>query len=208
MSFLKKVGGAVSSAVTGGAFSTTGQGWAQNGDYIRAIPGVGSLKELQGQPPKPTTQPNYSGLIPNGSTIGKKNAEELYGQSKETTGKKIQKGAKGFEERLEGTDAVSEAMRQQKNQSMANVGRQIAGRGYSGGLAAAAMEQAGRQKDIDISATAYNQQAQNLKDYTNLQSNIAANQGMIEQMSIQNQLASIQPQLPQQQKGFLGSLLG
>lgn len=143
-----------------------------------------------------------------GSLEGLSRGSLLYGQTMAQSGDNIQKAVGKYSDRLDGTDPVTEALKQQKNQSQANVQRNMAGRGVAGGVAAAATEQAGRQKDIDIAASAYQQNAQNLKDYTNLNSNIAANQGMLEQVYRGNAIAGVQLQPVQQQGGLLQQLFG
>lgn len=132
----------------------------------------------------------------------------LYGQNMPQTGDKIQKAANLYEKRLDGGDPVTEALRQQRNESRANVARNVAGRGVGGVAAAAAQEEAMRQKDIDIAASAYAQNQQNLKDYTNLHSNIAANQGMLEQVYRGNAIAGVELKPVQNQGGLLQQLFG
>ena len=133
-------------------------------------------------------------------------AQDLYGRSFKESGEKIQKAAKLYEDRLDGSgDPITEALKQQRAQSQASTARQFAGRGVAGGVAAAGIEQAGRQKDIDIAASAYAQNAQNLRDYTNLSANIASNQGMLTQTGQANAIAAnpVQPQ-----RGILGDIFG
>lgn len=137
-----------------------------------------------------------------GSISGLNRGQLLYGQDMLQTGNKIKGAGQKYEDRMNGTDPITEALKQQKNQSQANVARNFAGRGAAGGVAAAAQEQAGRQKDIDIAASAYQQNAQNLKDYTNLQSNIAANQGTLEQIYRGNAVAGVQLQPVKNQSGL------
>jgi hypothetical protein len=139
-----------------------------------------------------------------GSITGLQRGKLMYGQDLAETGQKIQAGAQQYEDRLNGRDPITEALKQQKQQSQANVARNMAGRGVAGGVAAAAQEQAGRQKDIDIAASAYQQNAQNLKDYTNLQSTIAANQGTLEQLYRGNAVSGVQLQPVKNQTGLLG----
>lgn len=139
-----------------------------------------------------------------GSISGLNRGRMLYGQDMLETGAEIKGATDRYKSRLDGTDPITEALKQQKNQSQANVARNFAGRGVAGGVASAAQEQAGRQKDIDIAASAYQQNAQNLKDYTNLQSNIAANQGTLEQIYRGNAVAGVQLQPVRNSSGLLG----
>lgn len=143
-----------------------------------------------------------------GSLEGLNRGAIMYGQNINQTGEGIQRAVDKYTDRLEGTDPITEALKQQKQASQANVARNQAGRGVAGSIAAAGQEQAGRQKDIDIAASAYQQNAQNLKDYTNLQSNIAANQGMLEQVYRGNAVAGVQLQPVQNQGGVLSQLFG
>jgi hypothetical protein len=139
-----------------------------------------------------------------GSITGLNRGRMMYGQDVLETGNKIKDSVGRYEDRLNGRDPITEALKQQKQQSQANASRQFAGRGVAGGVAAAAQEQAGRQKDIDIAASAYQQNAQNLKDYTNLQSTIAANQGTLEQLYRGNAVSGVQLQPVKNQTGLLG----
>lgn len=144
--------------------------------------------------------------VASGAAKGTQIGEDLYGRTFKQSGEKIQKASDMYENRLDGTgDPITEALKQQKQQSMANVARQNAGRNVAGSVVAAGMEQAGRQKDIDIAASAYQQNAQNLKDYTNLNANIAANQGMLTSTFEGNAIAA-NPVEPK--KGVLGDIFG
>lgn len=148
---------------------------------------------------------NRKSAIAKGAEKGKQIGEELYGRTFKESGKEIQNAAGMYKDRLNGTDPITEALKQQRSQAGANAARNFAGRGVAGGVAAAGQEQAVRQKDIDIAASAYQQNAQNLKDYTNLNANIASNQGMLTSTFEGNAIAAnpVQPQ-----KGVLGDIFG
>lgn len=143
--------------------------------------------------------------IASGAQKGTQIGEDLYGRTFKQSGEKIQKAVGMYEDKLNGNDPITEALKQQRSQAGANAARNFAGRGVAGGVAAAGQEQAVRQKDIDIAASAYQQNAQNLKDYTNLNANIAANQGMLTSTFEGNAIAAnpVQPQ-----KGVLGDIFG
>lgn len=69
--------------------------------------------------------------------------------------------------RLNGGDPVAQHMMNQRNRSMANMGRQFAGKGVAGGVAGAAMSTAGNTADSDINAQMYKNQRTNNQDLLN-----------------------------------------
>jgi hypothetical protein len=131
--------------------------------------------------------------------------EQLYGQSFDESGKNVQDAMSRYKEKVNGNDPITEALKQQRQQAGASAARNFAGRGVAGGVAAAGQEQAVRQKDIDVAASAYQQNSQNLKDYTNMSANIAANQGMLQQTG-QAQAIAANPVKPQ--KGLFSEIYG
>lgn len=207
---LNNVAGGGAAIVSGGLYNP------RTGSFGTGDVGTGVIKngfQYQGEgftgspgTPAPTNPYNFNTAADAGSAVGIDRGNTLYGQTQNQTGERIQNAGGKYEDRLNGTDAVTEALKQQKQASQANTARNFAGRGVAGGVAAAGMEQAGRQKDIDIAASAYQQNAQNLKDYTNLNSNIAANQGMLEQIYRGNAVSGVQLQPVQQQSGLLSQL--
>lgn len=141
------------------------------------------------------------------SAVGLNRGQLLYGQNMAETGQDIQGVKSKLKERAEGSDPITEAIKQQAGQSRASTARQFAGRGVAGGVAASGIEQAGRQKDIDIAASLYGQERQNLKDYGNLVGNIAGQQGALEMSHMGLGTASSAPTPPSQGGGFMGTVI-
>ena len=139
-----------------------------------------------------------------GAAVGLNRGQLLYGQNMAETGQDIQGVKSGLKSRVEGSDPVTEAIKQQAGQSRASTARQFAGRGVAGGVAASGIEQSARQKDIDIAASLYGQNRQNLKDYGNLVGNIAGQQGALEMSYMGMGTASDQPNPPSYGGGLMG----
>lgn len=74
------------------------------------------------------------------------------GQNLMTTGGQQQEYLKSLQDRRAGSDAVGQYMMGERNRNMANVGRQFAGKGVSGGVAAAGMNSAQNGADASINA--------------------------------------------------------
>jgi hypothetical protein len=144
-----------------------------------------------------------------GSAVGLNRGQLLYGQNMMQTGEDIRGIKSDLKSRVEGSDPITEAIKQQAGQSRASTARQFAGRGVAGGVAAGAVEQAGRQKDIDIAASLYGQNRQNLKDYGNLVGNIAGQQGALEMsyMGIGTAGSAPTPTPPAQGGGLMGTVI-
>lgn len=66
--------------------------------------------------------------------------------------------------RLSGGDPVAQYMMDQRNRNMANVGRQFAGKGVAGGVAAAGMNTAQNEADSNINAQMFQNQKANQDD--------------------------------------------
>lgn len=69
-----------------------------------------------------------------------------------------------LQQRLSGADPVAQFMMEGRNRAQANVGRQMAGRGVAGGVAAASMNQAQREADSGIAAQMFENQRINQRD--------------------------------------------
>lgn len=141
------------------------------------------------------------------SAVGLNRGQLLYGQNMMETGQDIQGIKSSLKSRAEGSDPVTEAIKQQAGQSRASTARQFAGRGVAGGVAASGIEQSARQKDIDIAASLYGQNRQNLKDYGNLVGNIAGQQGALEMSYMGMGTTSDQPNPPSYGGGFMGTVI-
>lgn len=141
------------------------------------------------------------------SAVGLNRGQLLYGQNMAETGQDIQGIKSDLKSRVEGSDPVTEAIKQQAGQSRASTARQFAGRGVAGGVAASGIEQSARQKDIDIAASLYGQNRQNLKDYGNMVGNIAGQQGALEMSYMGMGTASDQPTPRSYGGGFMGTVI-
>lgn len=73
-----------------------------------------------------------------------------------------------LQQRLGGADPVAQFMMEGRNRAQANVGRQMAGRGVAGGVAAASMNQAQREADSGIAAQMFENQRVNQRDLDTL----------------------------------------
>ena len=69
-----------------------------------------------------------------------------------------------LQDRLSGSDPVSQYMIEGRNRNLANVGRSMAGRGVAGGVAAASMNQAQREADTAINAQSFENQVRNQRE--------------------------------------------
>jgi len=73
-----------------------------------------------------------------------------------------------LQDRLSGSDPVSQYMIEGRNRNLANVGRSLAGRGVAGGVAAASMNQAQREADTAINAQSFENQVRNQRELDTL----------------------------------------
>jgi len=73
-----------------------------------------------------------------------------------------------LQQRLMSADPQSQYMMDQRNRNVANVGRQMAGRGVAGGVAAASVNQAQREADSQINSQMFENQRTNQNDLSKL----------------------------------------
>lgn len=141
-----------------------------------------------------------------GQLSGLEFGKTAYGQNIFQTGEDIQRVKELQRQRTDqsGSDPVSAAIMGQKLSSQANARRQMNASGVSGGAAAGAIEEVGRQKDSDIAASLYGQQRQSISDERSLASNTLSGQTALMQgeraVNVQN------PNLPQA-SSFMDSVI-
>lgn len=166
-----------------------------------ASPYTESVSTNSGPADPSISSPNsLSAHVLAGRAAGVANGEKWLGTAE--TGKNIDNVLGQMGDRVNGSDPTTQALMQQKQQSQALAARGMAGRGLAGGVATAAIEQAGRMKDVDIAAQAYTQNAANLKDYANINSNIAASKGVLEESAIASEIAAIPPPKKKGRRGI------
>lgn len=73
-----------------------------------------------------------------------------------------------LQQRLMSADPQSQYMMDQRNRNVANVGRQMAGRGVAGGVAAASVNQAQREADSQVNSQMFQNQRTNQSDLSKL----------------------------------------
>lgn len=95
-----------------------------------------------------------------------------YGQGLKDVGSDVQRVKELQRQRTEGSDPVSEAIRNAKGGSMAAAQRQMAASGVKGGVAAGALDEIARKQDSEIAASLYGQQAKNIAAERSLASNM------------------------------------
>jgi len=95
-----------------------------------------------------------------------------YGQGLGEVGSDIQRVKNLQRQRTEGSDPVSQAIRNAKGGSMASAQRQMAASGVKGGVAAGALDEIARKQDSEIAASLYGQQARNIASERSLASNM------------------------------------
>ena len=204
---VKKVGGFVSGYTTAGVANTNGTGMAQTGQYTPKGYIGGATGTDIGQPAKKVAGTDMNALADKAGQEGLNLAQRIYGQDLDQTGANIKESVAGYKERLNGTDPISEGLKQQAGEAEARAGRAMAGRGVAGAAAAGAVEQARKAKDIDIASMAYQQKAQNMKDYANINANIAANTVAAKEGAVAGAAAMVKPEVAKQEKGVISSLL-
>lgn len=91
----------------------------------------------------------------------------MTGQNMFQTGQQQQDYLSSLQSRRNGDDAVAANMMAGRNRGLANVGRQMAGRGVAGGVAAAAMNTAGNTADSEINSQMQKNARQNDQDLWN-----------------------------------------
>lgn len=125
-----------------------------------------------------------------------------YGQGLEQTGQDIQRVRELQRARTEGSDPVSEAIRNQKAGNIASMQRNLAASGVKGGVAAGALDEVARRQDADIAASLYGQQRQNIQDERSLASNTLAGTTSLMFGSAGEANAANMPKAPEAQGAF------
>lgn len=131
-----------------------------------------------------------------------------YGQGLGQTGKDVQSVIQQLKERAAqgGGDPVSAAIMGQKQSAQAQARRNLAGTGARGTAMAGALESIGRQQDQRIAESLYGQQRQSISDLRSVLGNIIG--GTTALMQGEKAANVAQPNLPKQEEGLLGKLLG
>lgn len=129
-----------------------------------------------------------------------------YGQTIGDVGKDIQRVRDLQRQRTEGSDPVSEAIRNQKAGNMATVQRNMAASGVKGGAVAGALDEVARKQDADIAASMYGQQAQNIAAERSLASNMLAGTTALVQGSRAEGAAENMPRAPET-SGVMGTVI-
>lgn len=129
-----------------------------------------------------------------------------YGQNLFDIGKDIQRVKELQRSRTEGTDAISQRMKNEKAGNLAMLQRQMAQSGVRGPAGARALDEVARKKDADIAASLYGQQAQNIAQERTLASNMLAGTTALMQGSRAQGTAANMPKAPEA-SGFLGTVI-
>jgi len=93
---------------------------------------------------------------------GLETARVGYGQNLFEIGSDVNRVRNLQRERTEGSDPISEAIRNQKAGAVANANRNLASSGVKGGAAAGAADSVARTRDAEIASSMYGQQANNI----------------------------------------------
>jgi hypothetical protein len=131
-----------------------------------------------------------------------------YGQGLKQTGQDVQ----GVINLLKGRvgqgagDPMSAAIMSQKAGAEANARRNMIAGGARGSAISGSLEAIGRQQNQQIAQSLYGQQRQSLADLRSVLGNIIS--GTTSLMQGEKALNVSQPQMPEQQQGFLSNLLG
>lgn len=129
-----------------------------------------------------------------------------YGQNLYQTGEDIQR-IKGLQRsRTEGTDPISEAIRNQKAGAVANAQRRAAAGGLAGGAMEGAIQDLERKSNMDVAASLYGQQAQNIAAERSLASNMLSGTNALMQGSRAEGTAANMPTAPQA-GGMFGTVI-
>lgn len=120
-----------------------------------------------------------------------------YGQNIFDVGSDIQRVRQLQRARTEGSDPISEAIRNQKGGAMAAAQRQMAASGVKGGVAAGALDEIARKQDADIAASLYGQQRQNIAAERSLASNMLSGTTALMQGGRAEGTASNMPKAPE-----------
>lgn len=129
-----------------------------------------------------------------------------YGQTLPETGQDIQRVKQLQRARTEGSDPVSEAIRNQKAGNIASMQRNMAASGVKGGVAAGALDEVARRQDADIAASLYGQQGQNIAAERSLASNTLAGTTSLIQGSRAEGAAANMPKAPEP-SGVMGTVI-
>lgn len=131
-----------------------------------------------------------------------------WGQGLGQTGKDVQSVIQQLKERAAqgGGDPVTAAIMGQKQSAQAQARRNLAGTGARGTAMAGALESIGRQQDQRIAESLYGQQRQSISDLRSVLGNIIG--GTTALMQGEKAANIAQPNLPKQEEGLLGKLLG
>lgn len=129
-----------------------------------------------------------------------------YGQTIFDIGSDIQRVKDLQRQRTEGTDPVSEAIRNQKLGAMANAQRRASAGGLAGGAMEGAVQDIERKTNMDVAASLYGQQAQNIAAERSLASNMLSG---TTSLMYGNQAAGTAQNIPSapQAGGFLGTVI-
>lgn len=125
-----------------------------------------------------------------------------YGQGLSGVGSDIQRVKELQRARTEGSDPVSEAIRNQKAGNIASTQRNLAASGVKGGVAAGALDEVARRQDADIAASLYGQQAQSIGAERSLASNMLAGTTALMQGGKAEGTAANMPKAPETSGAF------
>jgi len=160
--FVKNVGGQVSGTLTGGAFNTSGTGYAQGGsvtDAFKTASGLDHLKQKKPKTPKGISDAQMTAAGNEGLRLG----ELLTGQTLADSGGQFQDLLKKQLALSSGaSNPITDLLNQQRNAAVARTGAGLAKAGVRGGAAEAGKLQASRGMDKQIAAQAYDQYTNNL----------------------------------------------
>lgn len=205
---IKKVGNTASGVATGGLFTTGGKGLLQGSgpvDTLKSMAGQNTAEDQAKIDAKKREQ-NVTRSLAKGRQEGLDLAGLGYGQGLAETGQDIQRIRELQRSRTEGSDPVSEAIRNQKAGNLANVQRNMAASGVKGGAVAGALDEVARKQDADIAASMYGQQAQNIAAERSLASNTLAGTTGLMFGSEGNANAANMPKAPETQ-GVMGTVI-
>lgn len=137
---------------------------------------------------------------------GLETARVGYGQNLFEIGADVNRVRNLQRERTEGSDPISEAIRNQKAGATASASRNLASSGVKGGAAAGAVDSIARTRDADIAASLYGQQANNIAAERSLASNMLAGTTALAKGEKAEGTAINLPNAPTQ-SGFLGTVI-
>lgn len=129
-----------------------------------------------------------------------------YGQNLFQTGEDIQRIKDLQRQRTNGTDPVSEAIRNQKAGAVANAQRRASAGGLAGGAMEGAIQDIERKSNMDVAASLYGQQAQNIAAERSLASNMLSGTNALMQGSRAEGTAANMPTAPQA-SGMFGTVI-